>query len=213
MKQTLLLLLSSAVVLSQSCRKDDVKPRETVLYETDFSSDDGQWPTGTLATGVSADIQNNYYQITSRNTSYYVYASSRFNGVSGNTAIEASVSVSAIGNPATLYPGGLAWNINPSRNLVFMFGIYPDGQFAIGGWPDANGFVSYKDPTTSTAIRTGGFNTLRIELRNKRLYFFINGTQVHDMSPVNDSSLDLPGLILGGPDLSMRTDHFKAVQF
>ncbi|HEY8957342.1 hypothetical protein [Chitinophaga sp.] len=208
---TLLLVIMSA------CKKDDIKPREVILYETDFSrnNDTAQWKTGAMGTGLSGTLQGGYYEFRNASAKHYIVGPlNLFDGLSGsNMAVEASVKISYVlsTQPSEAW-GGLVWNNNLDNNTAFYFEITTAGGYVIWGHPDASGdYVLYKDHTKSTTIRPGQFNVLRIELRNRQLHFFINGTEVYSMEVVNENTLKHAGL--GAyPQSNLQADYFKTVQ-
>ena|GEM_PF-2573861 len=195
-----------------SCKKEDVQQKETIVYETNFNSNDGNWRSETTEPGVTLQFKDGYYQISKTTAgSYYVHAWELFNNITGNTAIEASIALTNINaGTSTIYSAGLEWNGNETTQSGFAFRIFTNGKFHVGGWPDGNTYVSYKDATVSNAIRNG-FNVLRIELRSGRLHFLINGAEVYSMPPVNDASLDRAGFSIG-QNLILRADYFKALR-
>jgi hypothetical protein len=205
------------IVLS-SCKKEDVKPKAIVLYETDFSSNDdiGQWKTGALATGLTGTLQGGYYEF--RNTSsggYVTGDDDLFNGVNGNNmAVESGIKISYISsNQSFEARGGLMWNNNLKNNSRFYFEISTSGQYIIWGFPygDNRDYVIYKNNTSSNVIHPGQYNVLRIELINGQLHFLINGTEVYSMERVNDNTLKDVGFSVYS-ESNLQADYFKTFQ-
>ena len=207
------IICSGIITLASCSKKDDPKPKETVLYETDFSSNDGNWRTGSFLSGtVSASIENGYYTMRNNSTQYYYFATSRiFSGITSTTAIETSMKVTGIGAGVTNPSAALIWNFNTTDESDFTFGFSGYGQFTIQGLPDGNNNVVYKDWALHSAVRKNDFNTLRIELKNNMLYFFINGTEVYSMKPVNGNTLDQVGFEVPR-QRALQVDYIKAVR-
>jgi hypothetical protein len=209
--------LTLLLAVMGACKKDDVKPREVTLYETDFSQNDdrGQWQTGTLATGLTGMLQGGYYQFRNTSAKHYITGDPDFfDSLHGsNMAVEAGVKISYVssGQPSEAM-GGIFWNHKLNNNTAFYFEITTDGQYFIWGHSDASGnYTIYKNYTKSAAIRPGQFNVLRVELINRRLHFFINGTEVHSMEVVNENTLTDAGLAVFG-ESNLQADYFKTVQ-
>lgn len=211
-----LLLVTSLV----SCKKDDVKPQETVLYETNFDSDDGKWALENPFGDGTATIGGGYYTINGKTTGMGVYTSSIFyNNAKPRTAIETSIKLTSTG-PSTAGTGGLLWGqdtketASPTDDIVFYFLISYDGQYTISGFPnDSNHpLVNYKDWQNSSAVRNSQFNKLRIALIDNVLHFYINETEVHSMpSPIANGTLDQAGVSALKYSIA-QFDYFKATE-
>ncbi|NLR67336.1 hypothetical protein HGH92_23730 [Chitinophaga varians] len=197
-----------------SCKKDNVKSRETVLYEADFSSEDGHWSVGALGSaGAMATISNGYYTLVAGSQGRDVWTWAVFSGVDGGTAVEASVKLSTTGSSSD-GSGGLIWGSkeNNNSNVRYYFGISYDGYYTIWGYPNGTDkpFVVYKDWVSNSAIRNSDFNTLRITLVNGSLHFYINTQEVFNM-PSTGGSLDKSGFAVS-KNSTLQADYFKAVK-
>lgn len=100
-----------------SCKKDkeNINPQETVLYETDFSNNDGKWAVGSKPDGIATSYENGYYVVkggTDRSCTGSL-TQDIFSGTTGDVAMEAAVRP-AYYNNSQAGVGGLAWNIQPS---------------------------------------------------------------------------------------------------
>jgi len=210
--QKMLLAVLTVFVLLSSCKKSDVSKKDTLLYETDFSSDDGNWPVVTSGS-YPTSIRNGYYQMTNNSSQgiHFYWTRALFSGITHTTAIEASIKVFPV-NGNDYGTGGLMWNENQQDNTQFFFVISSSGEFAIYGYPEADGeFVMYKDWALHSKIRKDQFNKLRVELRQEIFHFFINDTEVYKMEAVNDRSLDQSGFGIAKGS-SLQADYFKALE-
>ncbi|ANH81979.1 hypothetical protein A8C56_14270 [Niabella ginsenosidivorans] len=218
MKKNIFFFLLLTVIVFTACKKSDVKPKETVLYETDFSSNDGKWGTGTPSNGIVLSISDGYY--TFRNSSTGSYGSwlenPVFTGTPARSAIEASIKTAQTGNDGW-GSGGLLWNLKKiSNNNYYEFGfvISYNGKFEIYGYPngDQDSYTEYVSWTLSSAIKTDSFNKLRITLTTGTLHFFINDKEVHSMPATSEGALDLAGFI-ADRGTTLQMDYFRAVTF
>ncbi|WP_300596696.1 hypothetical protein [Niabella sp.] len=205
------------LVAVASCKKNDVSKKETVLYETDFSNDDGHWPTGNLgSSGASATIGNGYYTMVGGNGGREVWTGQIFSGTTGGMALEASVKLSS-NSGANNGEGGLIWGLrkNSSTDVYtgFYFEISYDGYYSIWGYPDGSEkpYVLYKDWVLNSAIRNNQFNKLRIVLKNNELRFYVNDKELFAMPSPGNGTLDQPGFKIRKYS-TMQVDYFKAVQ-
>ncbi len=160
-----------------SCKKDEVKPAETVQYQTDFSSDDGKWSLTGLP-GVSVSINNGYLNILSEpsTTGIDLHLANVFTSSQKNTAIEASFKPSRY-NTADNYGAGLIWGKSGSgtTRITHYFVISPLGGYKITGYPDGidKPVVTYVDWTTNSLTDPNGFTRLRIERKEGQYRFLV----------------------------------------
>lgn len=195
-----------------SCSKDEVNPAENeqVLFETDFSKDDGMLWVGTEEV-VSASIEDGNYNFINEHASrsHWSAFSQTFSDAYTSTAIETRVNLSSTDDEEP-GAGGLFWNRNMENASDFAFMINNVGQFTIGGYPDGTTYTVYQDWTSHTAVHSNAFNVLRIESRDNEFHFFINGTEVYSMQAVNSASLDRFGFLVSYKS-ALQADYFKAV--
>lgn len=197
-----------------SCKKDGVgSKKETVLYETDFSSDDGKWFKESNQYGTSS-INNGYYSLISSATQgFYNTLNPIFNSNNLNVAVETSVKLTT--NGATKYGnGGLVWGYREnSSGKRFNFQIAHNGYYVIYGYPngDNDNYVDYVSWKLSSSVKQNQFNKLRIELREGTLYFFINSSEVYSMPAPDNEGLDNLGLVVQSSS-TLQADYFKVVE-
>lgn len=212
-KNNVLFAFIALFVVLASCKKSDVKNKETVLYEADFSNDDSHWCTGTSNNGASASINNGYYTFKCGSAGGHdVWLSPLFTGVTSNTAVETSIKLSSTGGE-NYGNGGLLWNEDgqgPSDYISYYFLISYNGYFTVFGYPDGVNGTTYIDWTLSSAIQNSQFNTLRIALVSGTLHFYINNTEVYHMQAIK-TTLDRVGLS-ALKSTTMQVDYFKAVR-
>jgi len=195
------------LLIGGSCKKNDTAPGEKIIYQTDFDTDDGFFYTGEDATGAGV-IQSGIYTMTNKKTQFvdFFYTSSLFNGINGNTAIEARI------KPGAGTYGGLRWNDNSSAagTTARTLEMKDNGIFAVGKY-DANGtYVNISGDLFSSAIAKGDFNVLRVEQRNGTTHCLINGTEVYSMA-ANGDRLDVCGFLVG-VNTTLQADYFRAIQ-
>ncbi|SDD97907.1 hypothetical protein [Niabella drilacis] len=212
--QKLLLAVLTLFVWMPSCKKKDVSKKNTVLYETDFSSDDGYWWTGTDVYGTTF-ISNGYYNMVTPptgNGQNNTLTQGVFTGGQKNTAVEISLKV-ARNQTTDSYGAGLVWGKSGSgaTRTAYYFYISPRGGYTVYGFPNGlnNPGVTYADWTTNSIVRPDGFNKLGIELKQGQYHFSINGREVYSMAAGNNAKLDLMGLG-AGKGLNVQVDYFKA---
>ncbi|MBZ4189920.1 hypothetical protein [Niabella beijingensis] len=212
--QLFLLLFVSGILSFQSCKKDGVGEKEQTVYSTDFSSNDGFWPTGTRSNGTILMIEGGYYALSTQGVEWNVWLKSLFEKNVQRSAIEASVKVSTIGGD-TWGNGGLIWNLQGSGSSITgmsYFYISHNGQFVIGGYPNGYNkpYVNYVNWTENNVIKKEAFNKLRIENIQGTWHFYINGKEVHSMPSKKGNLLDQVG-VAAHPKTILMVDYFKAV--
>lgn len=200
-----------------ACKKKEVSKKETPLYETDFGTDDGHWATGSLGNaGASATIGNGYYTLAGGSGGREVWTGQIFSGITGGTALEASVKLSTNGGTND-GAGGLIWGLKKKddNNLytAFYFEISYDGYYIVWGYPNGSEkpYILYKDWVLNGAIRNGQLNKLRITLVNNELRFYINDRELFSMPSPGNATLDQPGFKIRKYS-TMQVDYFKALQ-
>jgi len=214
------LIIAFVIIAFSSCKKDDVKPKETVLYETDFSSDDGKWRLYQEQGIGYFYYQDGFYVVASTSTSLHCIQSEFFGGKKQNMAIEAAVVIAK----GPTHPGG---NTIVTGGLVFGYKYTDDNNYHYNIMSiSEKGVLSlaYFDKRTEqwtryisdkdikNTVYTDTPNKLRVELKNGMLYFYINGTEVHKMTDVTSGSLERPGFWVNGHTI-LLTNYFKAVTF
>lgn len=217
MRKHSLILAALAGILfwASSCKKEKLNgPKETVMYETDFSSDDGKWNLSPFP-NVSLSINNGYLNITSNTSSNGIdmYAGSFFSASQNNTAIEISLKVER-NNTSDNNAAGLIWNKSGSGDtrVTHYFGTSPIGGYLIYGYPNGmnNPSVDYVDWITNSLTKPGDFTKLRIELKDSYFHFLLNGTEVYKMKANAGETLDVAGIFTWG-GVKVQVDYFKAV--
>ncbi|MGC4231935.1 MAG: hypothetical protein QM594_02905 [Niabella sp.] len=210
-------LIALIVATFISCKKDDVKSKQTVVYETDFSSDDGHWYRGTTSNNTVISINNGYYTFNSGAAGgWAAWLTPVFNSAIGNAGIEASVKLATTG-PATWGNGALLWNVRGSNNTgdftAKTFYISHNGYYTIAALYEDGSRETFVDWTLNSSIKQGQFNILKILSKNDKLHFYINNQEVYNM---NDASgfvtLDKVGLEVS-KYTNMQVDYFKATTF
>lgn len=215
MKNFLLSILAVAnfLMVLSSCKKDDAgRTKETVVYETDFSEDDGKWYVGNTAAGVRISIEDGYYRFKAgAGGGWMVWTGNVFTDAGKGGYVEASVKLSPNGNNDYGF-GGLIWGMVPSDADAneFRFDISYNGYYRILGFPDGEQ-MEYKPWTTLNTIRNNQFNTLKIQLKNQQIYFYINDREVHSMPAGRWNTLDRLGCVVAR-NSNMEVDGFRAVE-
>lgn len=213
-----------------SCSKNNTvpTPKETVLYQTDFSSNDGRWVVGTFNWGGAAYYQNGNYFVEGSQVGTYAYIkvtaaaftcsciSNVFNGSSGDIAVEASINMSSA--PAG---AGLIWNFQSSGQSTsfYAFEINTKGQWGIYQYqlvdatiiPNKYSITTLASGSANNAIQQNQFNKLQIKQNNGQLQFSVNGTQLIAMN-ANSNSLDQVGLFADVVSI-LQANSFQAVEW
>lgn len=212
--QPILLAVFSLLILSSSCSKKDKvdTPKATIIYQTNFDSDDGQWSIGNFDKGNSAEIKGGYYQLLSGSIGQDYWIPSIFTGTVAATAIETSFKLTSKGDEYD-GNGGLIWGYNEAHKTRFYFSLSSNGQYSIYGYPDGTdkSMKVYKDWTLNSAVKKDQFNQVRIELINAMLHFYINDTEVYKMTANSSGTLDQTGLTIYS-NSAMQVDYFKAAE-
>ena len=211
MRKLTVLLALVMVLLIQSCSKDDGPTfKESSIYETDFSKDDGRFWLGIL-NGAKIDIQEGYYYFTNSDKSGIYFSSLKplFESPAKNAAIETRISITGLSknNPGA---GGLVWGLKTSDNSQYRFQLNGFGKFLIYGVTGDEEIIYYQDWTRHDAIKYGSgvMNTIRMELRSEKLYFYVNGTEVFNMDQVNNGIIDNLGYC-SSYETTLKADYFK----
>jgi len=214
-----------------SCSKSSTvtPPKETVLYQTDFSSNDGRWVVGTISGGGATYYQNgNYFVVGGIGTYTYIKSntggatftysciSNVFNGSSGNIAAEASIKMSSAPNGA-----GMVWNFQSGgqNTSFYVFEINTSGQWGIYQYqlvnattnPNIYSITTITSGTANSIIQQNQFNKLQIAQNNGQLQFSVNGTQVSTMNATGNT-LDQVGLFADVHSI-LQASSFEAVEW
>ncbi|GAB3011186.1 hypothetical protein GCM10027051_11740 [Niabella terrae] len=210
MKWKTLLMTVGLFALFSACKKDSARD-ENILYQTDFSTDDGKLWTGTDG-NLTASIEDGRYHFNNANTSgfYWNTFPDIFTGISDGVAMETSIKISANADD-TPGAGGLIWQRKPATNADFEFWINSEGAFKITGYPDGENYITYKDWALHSSIKPNGFNRLRLEIKEGQWFFYINGTRVHQMEAVSSGTADKCGLFASYLT-TLEADYFKTIQ-
>ena len=195
-----------------SCTKKDVA-KEKVVYETDFSFDDGNWYTGEIKPGISATIADGYYNfVTATNGGRNSFTKTWFQSSTGKgMAVETSVKSFKVDVPGTDNTWGYSSLLfgRKDDNNAFYLSIVAD-RYMIFAYLNSSSYTILKDWTTDAVVNANQFNRLRVELKNGQLNYLINGKLVYTMqSPI--STLDLFGFHVA-PYSAMQADYIKAVE-
>ncbi|GAB3428933.1 hypothetical protein [Niabella aquatica] len=210
-------LIVFIIAAFSACKKDNPGTKETIVYETGFSTDDGHWYTGTTSTNAVISIDNGYYIFKSGSAGGWdTWLNSVFNNNVSNSGIEASFKVATTGQPGW-GNGGLLWNILKSANsdtyVSYYFHISHNGYYTIYGFPDGTTKKTFVDWTLNSVIKSEQFNTLKIILKNSKLHFYINNSEVYNMETISGfANLDKVGLGVS-KYTNMQVDYFKAITF
>lgn len=204
-------LLLLFVLVSFSCSKKDIIT-EKIIYQDDFSSEDGIWWYGT-SDGITASLQNGKYFI-----SYPGYSTSAFNILAGNyftnpeaknIAIEASIKYTKpAGAPDKQYASLIFAGIDPNQNYMQLFSTDNSSYLIWSAYEDS--FTTIKDWTQDNIMRTNDFNVYRVELKNGNLHYKINGKEVFKTA-TTITTLDRFGFSLEHYTI-MEIDYIKAIE-
>lgn len=207
--------IAGILLFTSSCKKEDLnQPKETILYETDFSSDDGHWDL-TPFPNVSHFIDNGYLNIITdpSGDGIDMHLGNIFTSIHNHTAIETSLKVER-SKTSENNAAGLIWNMSGSgaNRTTYYFEISPIGGYLIYGYPNgmANSYTNYVDWTTNSLTNPGAFTKLRIELKDNHYHFYVNNTEVYSMEANEGETLDICG-IGTWEGVKVEVDYFKAV--
>lgn len=205
---TLLALLSLVAV---SCSKKDhnTSPKEQVLYQNNFDTDDGNWSLNDYDS-IDVSVTGGRYQIINQKHNYLweELTNPLFDTLTNNVALEMSFSMAKETN-ASYGGGGLMWNCE-NADVAYTFDIFTDGYYEIFGFPDGQSYKQYASDDASELIKPDGFNVLRITRVDNVLHFIVNGTEVFKMDAIG-SGLDGSGIATEGQS-TVKVDYFKALR-
>lgn len=211
------LLLAWGSMLSCKKNKDNAKPQETIVYETDFSNSDGKWPVTPNPDGSAIAYENGYYLLKAGPTKSFTCPLGQdiFSGTTGDVAIETSVKPEYYNDPKG-GTGGLVWNLHPVAQgyTSYVFLITYDGYWAIfRSKPDgSNAWDMIVDYTKSNTIKQNQFNKLRLTRITNNWHFYINDKEVYSMPVASGyANLDRVGLVANTYSI-LRADYFKAIK-
>lgn len=204
-----------------SCKKGDtVTPKETVLYQTNFSSNDGKWAVGQIPHGGSTYYQNGNYIVVGGNdinTFSYSYIANLFTGISGDIAIQASIKPVVSSGKGQI---GLLWDFQSEggqNSSYYLFEISHGGQWGIFQYQltdptnDLWTITTVVGWTVSSTMQADQFNNLQIKQSKGQLLFSINGAQVYKMNTTG-STLDQAGLF-ADVNSELEANLFEAVDW
>lgn len=216
MKNIAFLFLISVGFLLQSCSKDDDSvslPKETILYQTDFSKDDGQWWVDNDGVGSGSYNNGQYWLASSSSQVYYTTLGNVFSTTTGTTAVEASIKLEYLNNKTDYGFGGIMFNYkkNGSNYSYMIWNTSYNGYWKLARYNSASGYTDYVDWTLNNAIRQNDFNKLRIEHTADKIRFYINGSEIYSMATTNGPTLDQVGLSINSYS-RIKADYFKAVE-
>ncbi|MCF3109565.1 hypothetical protein LL912_12360 [Niabella sp. CC-SYL272] len=211
MKQITLVTLAFFFTFLCSCKKDETTtPKETVLYQTSFSNDDGKWQTGTIANGSKAFYQNGQYWMEGSNGGVlYSMADNFFSGPTSKMTVEAIVKIDNLSTIPENGIGGLVWS---AQSDYYVFMVTFDGYWRLGEYNRSRGeWVYFNDWVRDNNILLNDYNKLRIEQAGGTTRFYINDVQVHSMDAVNRATLDKLGFFVSASS-RVKAKFFKTVQ-
>lgn len=144
-------------------------------FSWDFSSDNGDWPTGTQ-NELTASVSSGEYSVqVGPQHGYILMPQSIPNG--GDQAIKVDVNIQ------TGYAGVVVRDSTDSSNrhnyydcFVFDRGTYSCGMEISGQW------TAIIDTTSSSAIKIGQTNTLELDVQGSNMTFYVNGALVNTFS-------------------------------
>lgn len=209
MKKLSLIFLYGLVLLIQGCSKDDVASVEDqLIYETDFSNNDGSFWVGTEGK-ITIGIQDGSYYFLNNNTSgsFYVTLNALFANVQKEGALESSIQIKNTGgsNPGA---GGIIFNRNRKNPSQVRFILNGLGMFKVDATSEGKDPELYQDWIEHPAIKKNQSNVFRVELRKDNYYFYINGKEVFTMGAKGAKNLDEVGYSVGYKTI-LQADYFK----
>lgn len=222
-KQYFSITLSVLIVITgiSSCSKSSnttTSSQKTVLYQTNFSSDDGKWVVGHINKGGSTYYQNGTYIVVGGNdinTFTYSYIANVFTGSPNDIAVQASIkAINSFGNGGNT---GLIWNFESNGQnsaSYYVFEISHNGQWGIFQYQLTNSTTNQWAITTianwaaNNAVQQSQYNNLQITQQNGQLQFSINNTQVYKMKATG-SNLDQVGLF-ADVNSELQANSFEA---
>lgn len=210
MRKLSLIFLSSLFILVQSCSKDDDIPAgQTLIYENNFDSDDGKfWLGSNENVDISIEKGNYYFLNRNPNRHFYITVAPFFTNSTTAASFEARYTLeSSEGNDPGA--GGILFNFDSNDKSLIRIQLNTEGHFRVDGYPDGEEHENYSDWQPHKAVKIGQANTVRVEMRDGKYYFYINGTEVFNMNPVGTLKLDKLGFSVGYKSI-MTVDYVKA---
>ena len=209
MRKLTLLFASILVLLFNSCSKDDTASfEETLVFEDNFNDATGIFWTGTKGP-VTIDIKDGYYNYLNEDSeyTYHITIPAIFDQSLPRTAIEARYSLTNTGgdNPGS---AGLIFNYKKSDQTFYRITLNGISKFRVDESVGEE-YVVHQDWLYNKVIKNKAMNDVRVELRNDKLIFFINGTKVYEMVPDEKVTLDEFGFIVSYQTF-LKADYFKA---
>ncbi|WP_156307307.1 hypothetical protein [Sphingobacterium endophyticum] len=209
MRKLTLLFASILVLLFNSCSKDGTASfEETIVYEDNFNDATGIFWTGTKGP-VTIDIKDGYYNYLNEDSeyTYHITIPAIFDQSLPRTAIEARYSLTNTGgdNPGS---AGLIFNYKKSDKTFYRITLNGISKFRVDESVGEE-YVVHQDWLYNKVIKNKAMNVVRVELRNDKLIFFINGTKVYEMVPEEKVTLDECGFIVSYHTF-LKADYFKA---
>ncbi|HET9017861.1 MAG TPA: trypsin-like peptidase domain-containing protein [Thermomicrobiaceae bacterium] len=142
----------------------------------DFSSDNGDWPTGDTST-TTVSISGGTYNVNFKQAGYYDVRTPKSFSPTGDQAIAADVNLKAG------YAGVVVRFSATSDNKWSYYDCWIDGSGEYGCRVDVQDQFTVLVPTTSSsAIKNGQVNRLELDASGTSLDFYINGTKVTSFS-------------------------------
>ncbi len=169
-----IIFLSLLFSLIISCKKEEPKEVEEVLFEEDFSDNSIGWPVGEYEV-ADLKIENGAYLIETKiedpNYFFQIYSNQHFAGSYNVEVIMANLS----GDDSLVY--GIQYYRKDTYNL-FNFFLRED-KFFISYVYNYNYHIIC-DWTYSSSIKPfGQYNTILIDISGNHMDFYINGVLVH----------------------------------
>jgi serine protease Do len=172
-------------------------------FSWDFSSDDGDWPTGN-GENVTASISGGQYSFTVQPNIYAIYSPQSVPNAT-DQSIQSDVNLQAG------YAGlAVRFSSDSDNNWTYYdCFIYTDGTYACG--VSIKGQWSSKvDPTPSQLIKKGDVNTIQLTVVGSKVTFTINGTDVTSFDDTQITSGYI-GIEAGSPKDSNGTMSFSNI--
>jgi hypothetical protein len=159
--------------------------QSTLILDENFDNNNNKWGVWENESSA-AQIANGNYEVinkVSNNLATWLSVPALSYDQTKDFAIETKIFLKATetANPNDCY--WLLWGIGNNARDFYAFGIYPEGKFHYGKlvnnvWDAKAGY----QPSAAINAGINKANVLRVEKRGNSIYFFINGSQVHQAS-------------------------------
>lgn len=214
MTKTYNLITSLALLLFilVSCKKDDVRLGETVLYETDFSKNDEKWGVGYSAGDTYYGYENGVYVLKGSATMAITSrVSEDFAPSSGSMYVEVSVKPTYFSDNRYGH-GGLIWNFRKDGTDLSFYAlvISQSGEWKITRYnsKSSDPWEDIVDWSAGANINIRGYNTLTVLLKDGKVYFHVNDQEVYSMAATGVATINRAGLYANRFSI-VEVNHFK----